>query len=402
MSSQIIKAAGIFNNAAMISIGVIIYLIAGCVRVSPDEASIRQFPRSTPTIAVTPPILSTIAAAFPKASETISVEKTAIPLITHTPHMYLRNFHLAKKPFPAHVDRLTWSPDSTTLYYLLPEGLFEYSIKNDQSTRSNLEALPIPTPEIISQIPQAASHIDISPSGEKVLFTLPIPGTKTPTYPPTTEADPGGEWGFVVDEELWLLDNMGLEKIGQIEGCVDRYFWSVDETMVVIQSPGPPIICNVTAWVLDIKERGLSTLWMNDRYPGTIYIQSVSPDGKQVQFDRNFIPFLYNIDTSTFIELPYPTFRYSKWLDNEHMVVLYHDERLQSYVISKINANDLSEEKLFLSRDYPELRDQLIGEISISPDKRFITFLAGDDQYLSRSIWILNLEKGIGRGYFSS
>jgi hypothetical protein len=303
------------------------------------------------------------------------------------------------------IEHLWWGANSQTLFFRTDNDVREYSISTEEVNQVNISPVPDTTsvPEILSSIPFAATRISISPNGDKALFLLAIEYREdpeiTPTPTPTTLKAPvigeneGGEDSDVRMIDLWLLSRGNLIRLAEIDNCVENYFWSFDQSKVLIAGSAPPAACTTSAWSVEIENLSVISLLPKDKYPTNIHIFSASPDVSKLLFSRGRKIYLLNVNTLKSAEVPIGPFNITSWLDQNNLLVAYNSEQLHSWVISKIEINSMIEDPILKLAERTKFKGYQVNELRISPDGSKIAIAIGKHSWVIDSVWVFNRPK---------
>ena len=377
------KNARITISLALLSVLVAVSCIKESALIGPPIGT------SQPSQTMTP-AMNTQAATI-----VISPTATQVRSIVTTPSVLLRQV----VDGPIYYEAFWWA-DSHTLYYSLRGTTVWQSYDVETNTAQTLEALPlrpgIPSPETREQVPEDALSIAVSPSRRRVLYMVGLSPTPTP------EPNVDGETDWVsTPSELWLVEDGKSRRVGPIENCIKDYLWSDDERIVIAQSE-VPLSCQAYAWLVDLGIPQIVPLFPR---PGE-WLEAIdlSPSGRRALVRSRGSGHLYILEMASFQResLALAQWAWGKWLDEQHLLVgenhATDGARWTYNTFWLYDVESHARMQILGAGMTPVLATLEFTGMSLSPDRRWLAFIAGPDLVSSGGeggLWIARVDTSL-------
>jgi hypothetical protein len=358
------------NSIGTAGLVVLTVLATACTGGSPLPASPVVPPRPSQMAETTGPAPTVTVEVSPAVAHSWP---TAVPTV---PSLEIRQVTSGR----VHPDNFWWA-DSQTLYYSLTgqTGWWSYSVQTDITRPLKVTPLQpgVPSPETLSQIPEGAVSIAVSPSRQRTLYV-------TRQFPlPTPEPDMDGETEWVnIPSELWLMENGRAHLVGPIEDCIEDYLWSDDEQRVVARSRAL-IPCQAYAWLVNLEVSQVIPLI--PREEESVEVIDLSPSGQKALVRSRSNGRLYALDvTSAEAEsLDLVQWAWGQWLDEDRLIVgESHALQGARWTYNTFWLYDIHrhERVQVLGADItPGLATREFAHMFLSPDRRWLAFVASQD-----------------------
>jgi hypothetical protein len=290
-----------------------------------------------------------------------------------------------------------WWADDQTLYYAIGErasNWWSYYVQDDIAKA--LKTPPLqpgsPSPDVLAEMPEGATSISASPSGQKVLYVVEL--VSTPTPDPEAAGEPAR---ISIPSELWLLESGTSRRVGAIENCVEAYLWSDDEHFTIAQG------WDFTTCQGDIWLANLETLQVRSLVSGEeewLEVIDISPLGQKILLRSKTDGRLYilDVDSSQTESLDLAQWAWGNWLDEQHLVVGENSVRGGArwvYNMFWLYDTEYHKRVQVLDTDIVSaLSGQEFAYLSLSPDRQWLAFVVGDDLLGSLGageIWVMQV-----------
>lgn len=333
----------------------------------PDQNEINNF--ASTTIPADTPVPATVTPleAVPTYTPTpISVCTSSLKRVSHMPGKKI----------------MWWSEDSDKLFYeYMNETIWVYDLVRDEKYK--LENVERPQPEklpdsLSKYIPEWAMRVDLSPSGEKAVFTLPY-GDDYVTPTPQTMGIPSGVPDF--DYNLYLVQEGDTEAewIGRINGQLSPCVWTPDENKVLIDTY--VYWENAYIWMVDLQLKKIEPFIPVSPEKEGVFILDISPDGQNLLFVHDGFVWLKDLETGEEIPTSLESNFHDFWW-------LQEDGRM--LILRLLDTANEAETSLFTydfeTGNLNRVSDLSIDSVSaiLSPDQRYLAFVEDgtDDLYV--------------------
>lgn len=344
------------------------------------SAQISDGGKGVSTTQMTPELSSTQPLASPTVPSTASQESTPIPVITLEVHMISES--------PSYDFGWTFGRNVLLYTHMGSTETWSYNV----ATGSN-QPLPgdfpwRPDKEVLATLPPDAQNVGGSPSGTRILYTVPdVAATPTP-YPD----GPAPLNRFPV--QLWLWEEGKARKLGTLEDCIDSYLWSANEQVVVISTYSYRGPCEVQTWIVDLEADRLYPLFLKSNYDGSVHVKDITSDGGVVLFStgtrtseegRLFVRQLD--DDRDVLVLSHPnSLLVGRWLQDEQRVLVeVLDQTGPRWFIYDSNGTELKQIEI-------PLPDGVLGNWQMSSDRNWLALLTqNDNEFEPNGLWIVDL-----------
>jgi len=283
-----------------------------------------------------------------------------------------------------------WMANSSILLYEVMEPqhqLWSYNAQTGEQRQWSAD-FPWSLPQgIIETLPSEARDFSVSPSGLKILYSIPdTSGTPDLKEPPED----------ISEAQLWLWEAGSTSKLANLEDCISDYRWSANESIVVIRSLSYRMGCKVHVWMLDLQRRTLQPLFTRADYEDPVIVDDITVDGTSVLYHT--IGEVGNLSVRQLrdnVDIPLLTLGEERargvWLQDEQKVLVEIWSSGQAHVSTgKLWIYDMVTSELRPVIGFPESR---LIPWKISPDRQWLAFITGtagpaDD---IQALWIADL-----------
>ena len=355
------------------------------------EAHIAQPPEQILT--ETPSVLPSVTATFTPAPNEIS--DTNLHFVTEIPPAPEE-----RSPQPSHV---WWSEDSKMLFYqdVTSQQAWVYDL--DSEMIRSITYQPRSEGEIAVQaakiLPPEATIISVSPSGQSILFGIPL---ADPIVPDSLDAEDAYTPRFT--QELRLLRDGTVQPLGLVDSCFgySAALWTFAEDQAIMNGgsvPDMPHDCMHDAWLIDTENLAVGSLpvpWQADE---EFSVLDVSPDGKYLAL-RKDVNSVYEIATQREVSFPaVDTGRTSLIIENDEIGLMFFEAAFTPS-ISNPNAVHDNIYSVNLTRTVPRLLGSVEGLVNqrvLSPDGKTLAFTTintfGGQKFenVQPGLWVLRL-----------
>lgn len=251
------------------------------------------------------------------------------------------------------------------------------------------EAIFTVTPAIPSQLP-AYFWASASPSGSKTIYF------ELANTPPT----PIMEDGYPVKDELinaplWLWENGHQTKLDHISICDPIVLdWTLDETQViVVESQIPQITCidaDKQVWLVNLNNLTIKPFFSRQEYPN-LRLYGLTPSGEALLYglysetNGANLAFL-NLSSLESEKLPVPVIKFVDWLDEDRMLVVYHEGQNS---FDSVGILDL--ENLKFTNLTANWSDKYITSYQLAPNKKWLAITTGSSPVSYDDLWLIKL-----------
>ncbi|MCA9941871.1 MAG: hypothetical protein KC449_00250 [Anaerolineales bacterium] len=294
-----------------------------------------------------------------------------------------------------------WSEDSQTVYYQDVEAqqAWAYDIYSGNST--SIPYVPRTyrelAPQIEATLPENAELLNLSPiSSRKILYRLPLPvpipfpdEPDNPDYPPYSYT-------------LWLREDGQDFQLGLIDSCfgvLGPPIWSTNENVAIVNTAGTPgYRCLHSSWLIDLDTLSvgqIDTPWEGEK---SLYsVRDLSADG-EVILVRAETNYFYNRATKEQWSIPNADTDKAILLDPEltPRCIYLESEFSDTFLETHIRYCDPANNEDFVLEKF----EGHIVDWIISPNRRFIALIAGEQDFLPGvedlpvGIWLMALPIG--------
>jgi len=242
------------NWKLVLSLLVMTTCLSACSSASVD---FRQPITTIPTSRVTGPIPSLDPPAVTRTASPQPITSSAhmVPVWKVSPNPTNYNFG--------------WMADKNILLYTNRDSAngWSYDVVTQKSEPYQRSFPWQPDAKVLAKLPSDAHVVEASPSGDKVLYTIPDAHSPSPS---PVDGPPVYKQQFA---ELWLFDGEKASRIERIEDCIGHYLWSASEQIVIVLPDSPPRKCETAeSWILNLKTGHLAPWVVRSDYDRSIYI----------------------------------------------------------------------------------------------------------------------------------
>jgi len=343
-------------------------------------------------------------------TETLSVLPAATVTFTPAPNEVSdTNLHFVaeippapdeRSPQPSHV---WWSKDGKMLFYqdVTSQQAWVYDLGSEMIRPITYQ--PRSEGEIAVQVagilPPEATIISVSPSGQSILFGIPL---ADPIAPDGLDAEDAYAPRFT--QELRLLRDGTVQPLGLVDSCFgySAALWTLAEDQAIMNSgsvPDMPHDCMHDVWLIDTENLTVGSLpvpWQADE---EFSVLDVSPDGKYLAL-RKDVNSVYEIATQREVSFSAVDIGRTSLIIEEDEIGLIFFEAAFTPSISNPNTVHDNIYSVNPTRTVPRLLGSVEGLVNqrvLSPDGKTLAFTTTNTfsgqkfENVQSGLWMLRL-----------